>query len=133
MHALHAPTPPRLLVAEDDHDLRCGIAQLLAREGYHVHAVSNGLDVLDYLAAWILAERASPPVDLIVTDVRMPGVNGLTIVEGLRASGWRQPIIVISAFGDDGMRDRLARLRDVVFMSKPFDPGELEQTIARLV
>ena len=125
--------PIRVLLAEDDHDVRIGLTRLLQFSGYEVRAVSNGADLLDVLTSWILSDQVDPPADIIVTDVRMPGFNGLNLVEGLRESGWKQPIIIISAFGDDLLLERVRRLgQDVEFMPKPFDPALLERTLVAL-
>jgi two-component system response regulator MprA len=119
------PVRGRVLLAEDDADLRVGLARLLRRDGHEVCEVSDGSRLLEQLASWLL-DGGRAPADVIVTDVRMPGINGLSIVEGLRAGGYEQPIVVISAFGDDEMRERLSRLGRVSFLPKPFDPLELE-------
>ena len=122
----------RVLLAEDDFDVRLGIARLLDVYGYEVRAVASGTELLDMLATWILDGRGEAPADVIITDVRMPGFDGLHIVEGLRDNGWLAPIVVISAFGDDALRERLKRLRDVRFLAKPFDPGTLAHLLAEL-
>jgi len=108
------------------------LTRLLQLNGYVVHAVASGTELVETLASWILAETTEPPTELIVTDVRMPGVNGLSIVEGLRATGWTRPIVVISAFADDDMTRRLDRLEGVSFLPKPFDPAVLEDLIDQL-
>jgi len=123
----------RVLVAEDDHDVRDGLCELLSIDGYEVQAVSDGAQLLDTLSSWILAPTPlRAPVDVIVTDVRMPGFNGLNIVEGLRANGWDQPVVVISAFGDDALRARIKQLPRVAFLPKPFEPEALEQALDSL-
>jgi CheY-like chemotaxis protein len=121
--------PTRVLLAEDDGDVRAGLARLLRHDGYDVHEVCDGARLLEVLAAWVLGD-APCCLDVIVTDVRMPGFSGLSIVEGLRAGGIRQPVIVMSAFGDAQMRERLERLSDVTFLAKPFDPIELERALS---
>jgi CheY-like chemotaxis protein len=135
--ATSSPAPPgrrslRILLAEDDHDLRIGLARLLLFDGHDVRVVASGAELLDELAAWLLSEQDEPPVDIIVTDIRMPGFNGLTILEGLRANGWAQPMIVISAFADAATRERIKKLGGVEFFAKPFDPAALEKTVEEL-
>jgi DNA-binding response OmpR family regulator len=122
--------PVRILLADDDHDIRAALAMVLEVDGYEVKEVSNGASLLDCLSSWILEERDQPPVDVIVTDIRMPGINGMTIVEGLRASGWTGPIIVISAFGDDVIRERVSQMDNVIFLEKPFNLVDLEKALA---
>jgi CheY-like chemotaxis protein len=123
--------PIRVLLAEDDHDVRFALSRLLEFAGYDVQAVSNGAEMLDVLGASILLERKDPAPDVIITDVRMPGFNGLNIIEGLRATGWTQPVIIISAFGDESLQERVARLGSAQFFAKPFEPDQLERTLAR--
>lgn len=121
--------PVRVLLAEDDGDVRAGLARLLRHDGYDVVEVSDGAQLLEVVAGWLTGESPSCP-DVIVTDVRMPGFSGLSVIEGLRAGGMRQPVIVMSAFGDARMRERIERLSEVRFLAKPFDPAELESALA---
>jgi CheY-like chemotaxis protein len=135
-----APTKPhpgarrtRVLLAEDDYELRLALAELLEFEGYQVRSVASGSALLDYMASWILSEPGAAAVDVIITDVRMPGFNGLNIAEGLRSNGWRHPIIVISAFGEPEMRERVARMGLAAFLDKPIDATTLERTLEELL
>ncbi len=129
----HELSPIRILLAEDDDDLRTALARLLAFDGYEVRSVRNGAEMLDVLAGWIVTEDVLAPTDVIVTDVRMPGFDGLNIVEGLRATGWERPIVVMTAFADETTRQRIVGLKDVVFLPKPFDPQLLETLLVELV
>jgi CheY-like chemotaxis protein len=122
----------RILLAEDDDEIRRALESLLSFDGYQVYAVENGGELMDYLSGWILGDTDDKPADVIITDIRMPGFNGLTILEGLRARGWKLPVIVISAFGDDEIRRRVQNLGDAVFLSKPFEPVDLERAVAEL-
>jgi len=125
----------RVLVAEDDDDIRDAVRDLLECDGYDVSCVASGGDMLAYLSSWILDEPSarSAPADVIVTDVRMPGFNGLNIVEGLRAKGFRQPIVVMTAFSDEAMRARVSRLGSAALVDKPFDPETFEKVVPRLL
>lgn len=129
------PAGVRVLIAEDDHDIRIALEQLLLVAGYDVDCVSTGADLLGYMSSWILTDgtQRDPPVDIIVTDVRMPGFNGLNIVEGLRAHGFRKPVVVMTAFSDDTMKERVERMGGATLIAKPFDPSEFEQLLSSLV
>ncbi len=122
----------RIALAEDDHDLRTGLAALLEADGHQVDALASGAVLIEHLTAAILDVDAGRP-DAIVTDVRMPGVSGLSIVEGLRANGWDAPIIIISAFADQELRERVNRLGGAVLFAKPFDPDELGRTLSQML
>lgn len=119
-------------MAEDDHDLRIALSQFLRSHGYKVDTVSNGAALLDRLSEFLLSGRKYP-ADVIVTDVRMPGFSGLSIVEGLRMNGWDQPLVVISAFGDEEMRRRVERLGRAAMIDKPFDGEALRDAIEELL
>jgi CheY-like chemotaxis protein len=123
---------PRILLAEDDDDIRSSLEDLLRLGGYDVYTVGNGGELLDYLAAWILGDTAENPADVIVTDIRMPGFSGLSILEGLRARGWQLPVVVMSAYGDDEVRERVRRLGAAVFVAKPFEPLAVERAVEAL-
>ena len=105
---------------------------LLRRSGYQVRAARNGVELLSILANWILNRRGPTPAEVLITDVRMPGFDGLNIVEGLIANGWTCPVIVMSAFADHSTYERVRRLRAVQFLEKPFDPAALERTIVQM-
>jgi CheY-like chemotaxis protein len=108
----------QILVADDEADVRDALADLLRHHGHDVRVVENGPEVFDVLGAGYAP-------DVIITDVHMPGLHGLTIVEELRADGFPQPLIVISADRDRELKKRLARVEGVRFFEKPLDPDAL--------
>ena len=80
-------------------------SELLETEGYEVIAVSSGSALLEHLGSAFLFEQRTTPPDVIVSDVRMPGVSGLKVLEGVRQRGWNIPVVLITAFGDEEVRD----------------------------
>ena len=130
---LQDAAPIRVLLAEDDQDIREALVAVLEAEGCDVLAVVNGSELLERLGNWLLEEASEPPADVIITDVRMPGFNGLSIIDGLRAYGWPLPVIVISAFADDEMRTKIADIRSAALMEKPLDIKRLKPTMLRLI
>lgn len=119
------------MLAEDDHDLRCVLARTLELRGLEVCAVASGTRVLEELANVMVRPLSTRSYDLLVTDVRMPGRDGLSVLAGLRRGGWRRPILVISAFFDDAVRRRVERL-GATFMAKPVDPDQFGRVVRRL-
>ena len=122
------PTPPRappVLLAEDDTELRRWLSEVLTQNGYSVTQAVSGDELLERL--WERSHEKTD-YDLIVSDVRMPGLNGLEVLEGLRdefePSIGNTPIIFITAFGDHEVHEEAKELRAVVF-DKPFDVDEL--------
>ena len=102
----------------------------LARDGYEVLSAPNGIELLSDLAASLLNPQERRP-DLIITDMRMPGVSGLDILSGLRADGWRMPVIVITAFGDPKLHAEVERFPGAEILDKPFDLDDLRQRVKR--
>lgn len=122
------PVRPRVLLAEDDDAVRWALEALFEQSGYEVRAVSNGAALLASLFGGDV-----PDPDVMVLDIRMPGVSGLTILEGLRADGWVVPIVVVTAFADHETRERIERLPHTVCLAKPLDPDALEEAVRRSV
>lgn len=120
----------RILIAEDDDDVRDGLADLLAGAGFDVMRVASGTELLEALADAVGSAASAP--DLIITDVIMPGFSGINVVEELRAEGWHQPVLVISGFDATTVARRVERLSDVRFLPKPLDPPQVVALIAEL-
>jgi len=116
--------PRRALVAEDDSDMRALVVHALRGEGFEVDDVADGRRL------WIQTLRAEV-YDLVVTDLRLPVVDGLTVAEDLRAREVHSPLIVMTAFSDESVRRRAARLGAEV-LDKPFSIDELCAAARRL-
>lgn len=123
----------RVLLAEDDDDVRFALSDLLQARGYEVIAVPDGRAVLEHIGAAILLERRDEPPDCIISDVRMPGVTGLTLLESMRSRGWTIPIVLMSAFGDDALRAKAAALGATAFLDKPIDLERLSRVVEEAI
>lgn len=117
-----ATTPTsRVLVAEDDPEIRKALERILDYEGYEVVSVADGAAALE------AASEIQP--DLILLDVMMPFVDGLTVCRRLRDHGNRTPILMLTARHE--LSDRVEGLDAGAddYLAKPF---ELEELLARL-
>ncbi len=110
----------QILVVEDEDTIREVIRRYLEREGYQVREAADGLAALDLLA------EAEP--DLIVMDLMLPGIDGLTLTRQLRQRS-RVPIIMLTARGDTSDRVRGLDLGADDYLPKPFSPRELVSRI----
>ena len=118
-----------ILLAEDDRDLRSLLSAVLRRDGHRVLELSDGADLHDDLALLFL-DQAEPPDDLlVVADLRMPVMDGLTVMRSFRSHGHRPPFILITAFGDTDTHDQAASLGAVAVFDKPFDFDDLRGTV----
>lgn len=112
----------RILVVEDDPDLAKMLMRILSHDGYSVASCSDGEAALRHLD--------EHPVDLMITDLMMPGMEGEELLMELRRRKGLPPIpvILISA---SAMRATVAeRLKVEASLSKPFDTEELRQLVA---
>ncbi len=111
-----AEAPKRILVVDDDPDLRDLLIGYLEREGFAVSGAEDGRAMDTALA--------EAPADLILLDLMLPGEDGLSIARRLRQSA-QTPIIMLSARGDDV--DRIVGLEVGAddYVAKPFNPREL--------
>jgi two-component system response regulator MprA len=111
----------RVLLAEDDRATRESLSRALELEGYRVRAVADGAGVFDRLA--------EEPADVLVLDLMMPHVGGLTVCQRLRFKGNRIPILIVTARTE--VSDRVAGLDAGAddYLPKPF---ALEELFARV-
>ena len=115
----------RVLLAEDDPAARESVSRALGLEGYEVHAVCDGADALES------ATEATP--DLLVLDVMMPKIDGLTVCRRLRALGHRTPILMMTARAE--LSDRISGLDAGAddYLPKPFALDELLARVRALL
>lgn len=124
--------PLRVLVAEDDHEMRRLVVEALRADGYEVSAVPDGGRLLVTLAHRIVDREGEAVADLIVADIRMPICTGLQILEQLRASHRWVPFILMTAFGDARTRAHASQL-GATLLDKPFAVAELRAAVAALL
>src|SRR6266545_2528515 len=98
--AIVASMPNRVLLAEDDRATRESLVRALELEGYQVRAVADGSGVFDAIA--------EEPADVLVLDLMMPHVGGLTVCQRLRSRNDRTPILIVTARTE--VSDRVAGL-----------------------
>lgn len=116
---------PRILVAEDDDDMRSLVADTMRRDGYEVRAVSDGGHLLGQLAF-------GGEVDLLISDVRMPMLSGTAVLDSVRSALSTLPVILMTAFSDDATKAHAEEL-GATLLDKPFTVGELRAAVQRLL
>jgi len=121
-----SPERPRVLIAEDDRDLRELLEEVFRDDGWAVHSAPNGTKLLDELSQAILESDQLVP-DLVLTDIMMPGVQVMSVLGELRAAGWTTPVIVVSARADEIAHEIGRTLDPIVFCQKPVDLDRLLQ------
>jgi FixJ family two-component response regulator len=102
-----------LSVVDDDESVRVATSKLLRLHGYVVHAFASAEE---FLRSSCLADTRC-----LITDIRMPGMNGLALQQRLRAEGNQTPIIFMTAFPDAKTQERALKGGATCILSKPFD------------
>ena len=127
VHSLPAllPRKPSVLLIEDDPGLSRFLVGVLEDSGYRVSAFPTGEDAL---ARW--RDKASALEDLVLTDIRLPGVSGLHMLEIMRTEGNTSPSIVMSAFANQASKLEAGFL-GACFLEKPFGPIQIVDAVAR--
>jgi DNA-binding response OmpR family regulator len=113
-------TPKRILVVEDEDNIREVVRRYLQREGFEVREAADGYGALD-----AIAEQAP---DLVVLDLMLPGIDGLSLTRQLRQRS-DVPIIMLTARGEPSDRVRGLDLGADDYVAKPFSPRELVSRI----
>ena len=114
------PSAKTILIVEDEDNIREVVRRYLEREGFQVREAADGYSALD-----LIAEQEP---DLIVMDLMLPGIDGLTLTRQLRQRS-RVPVIMLTARGETSDRVRGLDLGADDYMPKPFSPRELVSRI----
>lgn len=101
-----------LSLVEDDASVRTAIARLIRSFGFRVDVFAS--------AEEFLCRESLGDTSCLVLDVQMPGMNGLQLQSHLAAAGYHIPIIFITAYPDERIRDRALEAGAVAFLTKPF-------------
>ena len=115
----------RILVVDDDDSVRSLLRHTLPPEEYHVTEAENGADAL----AQVTAERP----DLVLLDWRMPGLGGSSVLDAIKHDHPQLPVVVLTSEVQDHHRALAEALGVDAFLTKPFSPIELLDTVERLL
>ena len=113
----------KLLLVEDDPAVRRSLQLLLRGHGYNVRAYSGGRQMLD--------DPTTVDAACLITDFRMNDMNGIEILQHLRAKGWRQPAILITAFPGEALLSSARAAGFYVVLEKPLQDQALMTIVAR--
>jgi two-component system, cell cycle sensor histidine kinase and response regulator CckA len=116
----------RLLYVDDDRLVRHAVTQMLERAGFAVDGVATASNIAD-------VQLRLDDADALVTDVAMPGVSGLDLVEALRRNGVTKPVVFVSGSVDESLLDRIRAVPGTAFVSKPFSADDIARRLDQLV
>lgn len=112
-----APAPPRILIVDDEFEMAVMLAEELGERGYVTVALRSAHDAL--------ARLRRETFDAVITDLRMPGVDGLTLLAASQALDPSRPVILMTAHGAVDTALEASRLGGFHYITKPFSPGRL--------
>jgi two-component system, response regulator, stage 0 sporulation protein F len=115
----------RILIVEDEENTRQALTKLLTREGFIVEGVSNGYEALNYLQM--------QKVHLIVTDIKMPRMDGITFLRELNKHFPRSNVIMITAYGGVESYLEAMNLGAFEYINKPVQIDELKMIMKKIL
>ncbi|MBN2121239.1 MAG: response regulator [Candidatus Omnitrophica bacterium] len=119
--------PKRVLVIDDEHDIRALVCKFLDKKGFSTVAAKNGWQGMR------MALRFTP--DIILLDIGMPWINGFAVLKKLKASKKTIaiPVIMLTGRADDESKIKASNLYNECYITKPFDLEELESKIKEIL
>lgn len=116
-----APVPRVILVAEDDEEIREVMVMVLCQDGYDVISVGTATDAVKILKGMT--------VDLVVTDIRMPGGSGRQVLAAARESLHSPPVVIITGALEPDITREFAAAGAAGCLHKPFSITDLQRTV----
>ncbi len=116
-------SPTCIAIVDDDESVREALGNLLRSVGYEVRAFCSAEDFLE--------RPGSDGFSCVVTDIQMPGMGGLEMHKRIVASDKRLPVILMTAFPRDHLRQQAEQQGAVAFLSKPFDASRMIECVER--
>lgn len=114
----------RVLVVDDEENLNWSLVNSLQKEGYVTEGARTGEDALHRMA--------DTSFDCVISDVKMPGMDGFELLQWLRQNRPRTRVIMMTAFGSPTARQEALRSGVIAYMEKPFDLRSLKEELRRL-
>jgi CheY-like chemotaxis protein len=122
--------PKTILVVDDESHMLDTIQFILQSNGYQTVTARGGEEALERLIGLRAEGRR---VDLILTDIQMPGPTGLELIELFREAGEQAPVLVMTGYNDQETTRRLRERGIEHFLDKPFEEEELLRRVRELV
>lgn len=115
----------KIFVIDDQKGIRAMITEALKEENYQVYSAGGGIEAL------ALLQKIKP--DLIILDLKMPGMSGLELSKEIALLDPAIPVIFMTAYGEIGIVNKLKEQGAKYFLAKPFDVDELKQKVSSIL
>ncbi len=116
---------PVIAIVDDDPDVRGSLDSFLRSASMKPHCFASGED--------LLAAKLEGSIACVVTDLHMPGMSGLELMTELTRRGWKTPLIIVTAYPTQAVRDQAREGGASAFLVKPVDPEQLIDAIERAI
>jgi CheY-like chemotaxis protein len=119
----------RVLIVDDEASVRRQLSVGLLQSGFEVEDCEDGLSALHKIET---ARRNQTPYNYIITDIRLPDIIGLKLLQVIKSKYPDLPVVVISGYGDEQTREDVKEFFGNAYLDKPFEVEELEATLKRI-
>jgi DNA-binding NtrC family response regulator len=127
------PRRGRVLVVDDQKAFVWLLADALMEDGHLVSVAFNGCDLVDRVMA-ARGDADSPhALELVVSDVRMPRGTGMQALKSLRYLEHRPPVVLMTAFGTEEVKNRAMDLGAIMVLIKPFDVDQFRSLVSNIL
>lgn len=113
----------KVLIVDDQFGIRTLLNEVLQKEGYEIFQAANGLQALQIM------KKHSP--DLVLLDMKIPGMDGLEILEKLKEIDAEVRVLIMTAYGELDMIEKTKKLGALAHFSKPFDIDEVRSAVKK--
>ena len=119
-----------ILIAEDEGRLQASLKFYFHGKGYRVSCAKSGEEALEIINA---SRSAGHGIDLLITDIQMPGMDGEHLIRSIREFDSVMPVLVMTGFGNKELVVRLMKLGCAGYLDKPFSLAQMETQVEALL
>lgn len=111
----------KILIVDDQFGIRILLTEVLQTEGYNTFQAANGVQALSFI------EQKHP--DLVLLDMKIPGMNGLEVLKGIKNKSLHTKVIMMTAYGEMDMIEEAKRNGAIAHFTKPFDINDVLKSV----
>ncbi|MFZ4437110.1 MAG: response regulator [Syntrophales bacterium] len=120
----------KILIVDDEFNTRFAIDFMLANAGYKTTSAEDGIAAFNLVKKSLTTNNL---FDLVITDIKMPKMTGIELIEEMKKANIRVPVLVITGFGDKQTLIELLRSGCDDYLDKPFSPDDLLASVTRVL
>ncbi|GEK33245.1 response regulator [Kurthia sibirica] len=114
----------KILIVDDQQGIRLLLNEVFKKEGYETYLAANGLEAIHFIENIM--------IDCMLLDMKIPGMNGIEILQHMHEMGQKMPIIMMTAYGEVALVEQAKSLGVIHYFTKPFDIFEVRNTVNNL-